>query len=432
MLANEIQNKRKYEALLSVDNIPEYLKKKRQWIMWRYVWTAGKNKPTKVPYHASGRYKASTTDPNTWSEFDVCLQAYAAGKFDGIGFVFWEGDNLFGADLDHCFDEGGCLEPWAAVVVEQFCITYIERSPSGDGLHIIGFGKPVLSGKSKKWKKPGEGIEQGLELYDYRSPRYFTVTGDIYNNMDVADCQNALDWIYQEYFCKSHPIPTPACTGDGNIDPESVLQALRFIPADDYKTWLDIGMALKSSGFDLDLWDEWSKSPSNTRRAFAMQNGNHSNEKIGIGTLFHIAKEHGFEFPKQTSHNPGQLEIARHMCSSFGDGNLIFVQGNFYCWNEQNWRQLNNLDLEQSAKSAYEGLGLGYKVTGSSPKNIVSLARSEVYKPDVEFDRPSESVSFLNGELYVSDHGYELRPHKRERYRLSLIPHNFDSEAKAP
>ena len=37
---------------------------------------------------------------------------------------------------------------------------------------------------------------------------------------------------------------------------------LSKIPADDYETWIDIGMALKAAGCDISLWDEWSKTSS--------------------------------------------------------------------------------------------------------------------------------------------------------------------------
>ncbi len=159
--------------------VPDYLKHRLQWLLWRYE-NINRKKPTKVPYQPDGR-RAKTNDSTTWSSFDKCLQVLEQGKFDGIGFVFAEGDGLVGIDLDHCFSPDGQLEPWAKDVVIHFTETYIERSPSNDGLHIWCHGKPVKTG-SKKWPKSGTDLEEGLEVYDYHSPRYLTVTGNIFNN----------------------------------------------------------------------------------------------------------------------------------------------------------------------------------------------------------------------------------------------------------
>jgi len=87
---------------------------------------------------------------------------------------------LVGIDLDHILDPatGEVLtdKPEAKEIIERFRTAgaYIERSPSGDGLHIWCKARAVKSGKGtqNKW----------IELYDHSSPRYFTVTGKEYKN----------------------------------------------------------------------------------------------------------------------------------------------------------------------------------------------------------------------------------------------------------
>ena len=54
----------------------------------------------------------------------------------GPGFVL-NGDGIVCIDLDHCLT-GRVLEPWAADILAACPGTYIEVSPSGDGLHIWG------------------------------------------------------------------------------------------------------------------------------------------------------------------------------------------------------------------------------------------------------------------------------------------------------
>ena len=71
--------------LVNADKIPEALRSYKQWIVWKWVWNG--KKWDKPPFKADGTGNASSTDPNTWTTFNVALAAYQAGDFDGIGFV---------------------------------------------------------------------------------------------------------------------------------------------------------------------------------------------------------------------------------------------------------------------------------------------------------------------------------------------------------
>jgi putative DNA primase/helicase len=88
------------------------------------------------------------------------------------------------------------------------------------------------------------------------------------------------------------------------ITPELIGQALGCIAPDvDRDTWARVGMAIKAelpSDVGFALWDEWSAKgesyePRNARdtwRSFK------AGGRTTIGTLFGIAKDHGFRFPK--------------------------------------------------------------------------------------------------------------------------------------
>ena len=79
---------------------------------------------------------------------------------------------------------------------------------------------------------------------------------------------------------------------------DQVLDALRNIPCDkcNYTDWVNVGMALKSAGFDCDVWDSWSATDPqrynqrvNYKKWETFENGG-----ITIGTLIHMAKEYGW------------------------------------------------------------------------------------------------------------------------------------------
>jgi putative DNA primase/helicase len=163
-------------------NIPEKLKLHEQWVVWRYEARQFGGKQTKVPYVATHSVnaemtKAKSNDPSTWTSFETALAALEADTcLDGLGFCFSSKDDLVGIDLDHCFDENHNLLPWAKDIVVEFGETYIEISPSGDGLHIWCRGKAIKAAR-RTLKKREDGTEEAVEIYDCTSPRYFTVTG---------------------------------------------------------------------------------------------------------------------------------------------------------------------------------------------------------------------------------------------------------------
>ena len=145
-----------------LENIPEELRGRRQWVCWKLEQRDGK--PTKIPYIAGGVGRASSTDSRTWRPFEEAVQALESGWYDGLGFVFSSGDPYAGVDLDDCRDpETGELEEWAKEIVEDFG-GYAEASPSGTGVHIIVRGKAPN-------KKRGR-------VEAYSSERFFTVTGE--------------------------------------------------------------------------------------------------------------------------------------------------------------------------------------------------------------------------------------------------------------
>jgi putative DNA primase/helicase len=158
-----IPNAEQADTVELLDNIPEELRWRRQWLVWKYEKRG--DDITKVPYIAGGVGKASSTDSETWRPFEEAVQALRTGRYNGIGFVFSSGDPYAGIDIDDCrYPETGELEEWAAEVVRGLD-GYAEVSPSGRGVHIIVRGKAP--------NKRRGSIEA------YSSERYFTMTGQV-------------------------------------------------------------------------------------------------------------------------------------------------------------------------------------------------------------------------------------------------------------
>lgn len=155
--------------------IPFELRKYPQWIVWKYEDV--NNKKTKVPYNLKG-FRASVTNPQTWHTFEDVANATA---FDGIGFVLTENDPFAFIDLDYTPNQ----EEFAKqqTIYSNFIDTYAELSPSGKGLHIL------LKGRLPQGRRRGS-----VEIYS--SQRFMTVTGNVYNNKEINNCQNRLETLY--------------------------------------------------------------------------------------------------------------------------------------------------------------------------------------------------------------------------------------------
>ena len=156
--------------------IPDDLTELDQWVMWRSEARGGAR--TKVPCRTSGEH-ATTTDPSTWASYEQVVAASAAepNNFAGIGFVFTPNDPFTGIDFDDCL-QAGRLKPWAQPFVGLFADSYMEVSPSGEGLKLWvkaklpGSGTKVLLDakgnvlRDAKNPRTDARVDGGIEMYD--------------------------------------------------------------------------------------------------------------------------------------------------------------------------------------------------------------------------------------------------------------------------
>ena len=181
-------------------NIPAELRSLPQWV--GFLMTPGKNgKMNKLPVNPYTLYGASSTNPETWGTFNDALSAIgkpckvgqSEGIVEGIGFVF--APPYCGIDLDHVIDENGAADILALAIVKKIN-SYTEISPSGTGLHIIYKGEI-----HPEWKKKQvDALGKGTDLEMYQTGRFFTVTGNLWENYgSVAQRDKEAQQIQNEY-----------------------------------------------------------------------------------------------------------------------------------------------------------------------------------------------------------------------------------------
>ena len=208
-----------------LDRVPGELTSVNQWVVWKAVEMRkrdGTVKITKVPYDPKNGNKASTQRRSNWGSFDQACEAMIMDGYDGIGFVFTADDPFVGIDLDNCFDEEGNLRADAETAVNTVQ-SFTERSPSGNGLHIICKGR-----------LPGAGHcdnKTGREMY--QEGRFFTITAEtVGQHTAVNENQDAVRLLYDEWFgATSYQDYTGV---DLDWDGEQPIVDLENMPVSDY------------------------------------------------------------------------------------------------------------------------------------------------------------------------------------------------------
>jgi uncharacterized protein (DUF927 family) len=183
-------------------NIPDEIKKLNNWLCWDLIEKNGRY--TKVPKNPKSGNNASSTNPNTWSDFETALKA--SERHSGIGFVFTNSD-YFGVDIDGI--EGDIQKFKAGQkdnIVSEFVDTlqsYSEYSQSGKGIHIIARGEIPKGGNRK-----GQ-----YEFYDKNSPRFFVMTGNVAGPYkEIREATDEVKALHSKYITagKQKPAEAPA------------------------------------------------------------------------------------------------------------------------------------------------------------------------------------------------------------------------------
>lgn len=165
--------------MVCYDNIPEELKNLNQWVC--------ATDDSKVPMKAWENKAASSTDPETWSDFETALESYNQRYYDYCGFVFAD-NGYVGIDIDCGYDEDGLMNFLGADIVGK-CHSYTEKSRSGRGFHILLRGDLPFKGKNNLL---------GVEIY--KASRYFIMTGDTLLYREIIENQEAIDYVVRTYF----------------------------------------------------------------------------------------------------------------------------------------------------------------------------------------------------------------------------------------
>lgn len=309
--------------------IPPAMQRARRWLLWRYQRPSSPNgKPRKVPHYVTGQQRTGKLDVDRDRErlgtLDDALSTAAKRAEYGVGFALGadeSGHHWQGIDLD-----GIDQRPELAALVDQLP-GYIERSPSGHGVHAIGVGADFDGLGSN---------DTGIEAYC--KGRYFTVTGNAIGG-DLEDLGPFVAATLAHLHCaippnkkatarksptksKAHPskganknktAPPKQGTAPPQVEQLTDAQladlrsALFHLRADDYQLWITTGQRLHSLGdVGRGLWLAWSATcpdkfdPADAANRWETFTG----ERTGWRAVLKEAQQAGWRNPRATVEQP--------------------------------------------------------------------------------------------------------------------------------
>lgn len=444
------------------DNIPMELKRTPRWVLWRFVEIGDENTKrwSKLPTQANGQ-SASSTDETTWADFLTVQAAYEANptRFDGVGFVFSDHDNLVGIDLDDCYDVTSSVFTDAALQqIAQSVQGYMEVSPSGTGVKI--FTRALMQSAHVDHDK-------GLEFYP--RGRYFTVTGNILSGAIPANEQDLTAVIPEREIRRTGDAFADYTPPVPNYDIHRVETEIlaNMDPHCGYTDWLSVGMALHHQfGGDyeaLELWDRWSYGDGSVANYTPNQCDKKWQTFKGSGAtlrslIFKINQQKRQEALDRGEIilDQGAMNHARTFLDNFyttEEGfSLVHYADDFFVHSKTHYEIIEEATirsalykfLDRCKKTAKKGELAPFNPAPASVSAAIDAVKSIVHLPNHQNTRPpiwleeyrfnkpdaSKLISLANGIFHLEDR--VLIPHSLGFFTQNSLPFDYDEQAQCP
>ena len=440
------------------DAIPMELKKTPRWVLWRLVEVGdeGNKRWSKMPLQGTGQ-PASSTNPKTWTDFLTVQDAYQnnPGRFDGVGFVFSDEDNLIGVDLDDCYDAtSGAFNNAALQHIATQIDGYMEISPSGTGVKIFTRSNIAAS-----------HVDHSIGLEVYPSSRFFTVTGHHLSGLIPTDEQDLTSIV---------PPRTINRTGDAFADYTPPVEdydlhrveteILAELTDYGYDDWLRVGMVLHHQfGGDVEACEAWDRWSQNGQGYHANACENKWKTFRGSGAtlrtlIFKVnqkkreeALARGEIILDQGPMNHARTFLDTHYTSEEGH-RLVHYAEDFYLHAGTHYEVTEELTirskvyafLDKCKKTGKQGALLPFNPTPAAVTAAIDAIKSIVHLPNHPNTKPpiwlesyrankpeaSKLISVQNGIFHLEDS--ILLPHSLGFFTQNSLPFAYDPRATCP
>lgn len=298
----------------------DFMKASKRWLVWN---------SQKQPFYTNGQPRQGKLDTaedmqslGTFQE--ACIAVLKSnGRFVGLGFAL-------GPDGTGNYWQGIDVDDLPAELLSQAAdslIGYVEMSPSGNGVHAIGYGRRFAALGSN-----GTGFEA------YSEGRYFTVTGKAYYDAPLTCLarfvEGAIDTLHND-----RPSNDSLSEGSGYVDPRIVSEirsALFHMRSDDYDLWIRMGHALRELGqVGRGLWMDWSSTSDKFNAKDASKKWDKFNpRRTGYQAIFAEAQRQGWINPSSNAAqlpriaapaSESGLELLERLCINWGASDDVEV-----------------------------------------------------------------------------------------------------------
>jgi archaellum biogenesis ATPase FlaH len=180
---------------VKIESLPKELKDQCLFCCWKYEDRKGRK--TKMPYDPKTGERARSNDPATFAPLQVAEQALTRG-YDGLGVGIF--GTLGAIDIDHCIQDEQLSD--MAVDIGNTMDSYIERSPSGEGLRILFWAKGFHYDKDRYYIN---NQKLGLEVYIAGcTQKYVTVTGNRFlPSQQIEERSEQLRQVLERYMVRN-------------------------------------------------------------------------------------------------------------------------------------------------------------------------------------------------------------------------------------
>jgi len=271
-----------------------------RWLLWRSEPNKNSSgKGRKVPYYANGKRRGGKLDVDTDLQqlvtYAEAHKVLTQGEYTGLAFALgpdgsgcrWQGvdlDNVVKNNLTHLVENAP---------------GYVEVSPSGDGYHVIGYGKPF-----KAMGSNSTGVEA------YSDKRFFTFTG---NEFQDSGFTCIASYVEQQISPAHTPKQAGAAQGDVGVHVDArvvadLRSALLYMRADAHPDWVSMGLALCGLGdTGRGLWMVWSATSSKFDPSEASKKWEtFKSRELDYQSVFYAAQKRGWVNPASNEAQGGK------------------------------------------------------------------------------------------------------------------------------
>jgi hypothetical protein len=292
----------KLTEVIQPDLTLDAMKAANRWLIWQEIHREGKSKPDKVPHYVDGFKRCGKLDTpedvSRLSDYETACQARdRLGSGWHLGFALgpdgndkhWQGIDLDNIDANKLDDLSDAL------------LGYVETSPSGQGVHGIGYGKSFQTLGSNT-----TGIEA------YAGARFFTFTEQVIRDAPVTCLADHVEKVLAPRHTKPKPTTALSLVTNQQIPPQTVSDlrsALNTLSSDSYDQWIAVGLALKGLGdVGRGLWFDWSQQSSKYEANEASAKwDSFKPDNTGYRAVFVKAQDAGWVNPQSHVQHPVQI-----------------------------------------------------------------------------------------------------------------------------